>query len=143
MHPGQQHLELKHYQQLELTHVIVVGGMYTLIKHHKRMNEIFDRVHAYQLEPILAWDLWWIPSPHLRVTHVMSGSWWQYGLHGIELAKCQRRGLPPPDPSMKHIMQLKKKKHSLSSELESQVRSLQNYQFLKETLLKRSIKRSS
>ena len=100
VHPDQQHLELKHYQQLELTHVIMAGGMYTLIKHHKRMNEIFDRVHAYQLEPILTWDLWWIPSPHLRVTHVMSGSWWQYGLHGVELAKCQRRGLPPPDPSM-------------------------------------------
>jgi hypothetical protein len=140
IYPDQQQYELEWYQHFSISHVIVVGGMYALIKHHKHLNVILDRVWAQKLTPILYWDGWWIPSPLLHVTHVMSGSWWQYGVRGIDLTKCQRRGLPPVQPQQKNSIQLKKKANPNLSEFQLQLLLLKNYHYMREQVNKRITK---
>ncbi len=88
----QMKLAVKRLNDLGIKQVVLRGGMYTLIKLHARINTFLDIIYQYDLQPILFWDLWWVPSRSLRVKHFYGASWWQFGLQRVKFDRKKHFG---------------------------------------------------
>jgi hypothetical protein len=122
---------------MNVTYVAVRGGQYTFIKLHSRMNTFLDTIHDHKLAPLLYWDLWWMPSPLLRVKHFFGASWWQFGLHRFLFTRKRHETCVyhPPKPKLDTQLNFAKSKRKC---LTTQEIVDQNYQYLVRSIQSRN-----
>jgi hypothetical protein len=125
---------VKRLDDLGIKQVSLRGGMYTLIKLQSRINSFLTIIHQYELEPLLHWDHWWIPSRSLHVNHFYGASWWQFGLHRMQFVRKKHYCYDSPK------LFVKKGTQRISSDQLTIQAINNNYQFLVNRIYARNVK---